>query len=242
MKGLSKSSFKIGLECPNKLYYTHHKNLYPSTKEDDTFLQALAQGGFQVEELARMHYPGGHLIINPHYDYEGATAATTALLQQENVIIYEATFLWNNLFIRSDILVKQRNHFELIEVKAKLFDPNDDYLFIGKKGGIVSGWKPYLFDLAFQKYVIQNAFPEFTVKASLMIADKNKKASIDGLNQLFRVSNDKNTDPRKDLIKKINSLEETGNSVLSTKNVNSIIQDILEVIMKYWQVIHSNQQ
>ena len=228
MKALSKSRFKIGLECPNKLYYTHHKNLYPSTKEEDTFLQALAQGGFQVEELARMHYPGGHLIDNPHYDYEGAIAATTALLQQENVIIYEAAFLWNSLFIRSDVLVKQGNHLELIEVKAKLFDPSNEYLFVGKRGGIVSSWKPYLFDLAFQKYVIQNAFPEFTVKASLMMADKNKKASIDGLNQLFRVSNDKNTDPRKDLIKKVNSLEETGDSVLSTKNVNSIIQDILE--------------
>jgi hypothetical protein len=228
MKVLSKSRFKIGLECPNKLYYTHHKNLYPSTKEEDTFLQALAQGGFQVEELARMHYPGGHLIDNPHYDYEGAVAATTALLQQENVIIYEAAFLWNSLFIRSDVLVKQGNYLELIEVKAKLFDPSDEYLFIGKRGGIVSSWKPYLFDLAFQKYVIQNAFPEFTIKASLMMADKNKKASIDGLNQLFRVSNDKNTDPRKDLIKKVNSLEETGDSILSTKNVNSIIQDILE--------------
>ena len=142
MKVLSKSRFKIGLECPNKLYYTHHKNLYQSTKDEDTFLQALAQGGFQVEELARMHYPGGYLIDNPHYDYEGAIAATTALLQQENVIIYEAAFLWNSLFIRSDVLVKQGNHLELIEVKAKLFDPNDDYLIIGKRGAIGSSSKP----------------------------------------------------------------------------------------------------
>ena len=67
MKVLSKSRFKIGAECPNKLHFTHHNNLYPSTKEDDTFLQALAQGGFQVEELARMHYPGGHLVDNPHH-------------------------------------------------------------------------------------------------------------------------------------------------------------------------------
>lgn len=228
MNVLSKSRFKIGLECPNKLYYTHHKNLYPSTKVADTFLQALAQGGFQVEELARMHYPGGHLIDNPHYDYEGAASATTVLLRKENVIIYEAAFLWNSLFIRSDVLVKRGNHLELIEVKAKLFDPDDDYLFTGKRGGIVSGWKPYLFDLAFQKYVILNARPEFTVNAILLMADKNKKASIDGLNQLFRVSNDKNADPRKDLIKKVTSLEETGKSVLSTKDVNSIVQEILE--------------
>ena len=54
MKVLSKSRFKIGADCPNKLYYTFHKEEFPSTKEEDTFLQALAQGGFQVEELARM--------------------------------------------------------------------------------------------------------------------------------------------------------------------------------------------
>jgi hypothetical protein len=44
MKLLSKSRFKIGIECPNKLYYTFHKEDYPSTKQEDMFLQALAQG------------------------------------------------------------------------------------------------------------------------------------------------------------------------------------------------------
>lgn len=127
MKVLSKSRFKIGAECPNKLYYTFHKEEFPSTKEEDTFLQALAQGGFQVEELARMHYPGGHLIDTPHNDYQGAVDRTAALLQQENVTIFEAAFLWEGLFIRTDILVKKGNHLELIEVKAKLFDSTDSY-------------------------------------------------------------------------------------------------------------------
>jgi hypothetical protein len=228
MKVLSKSRFKIGLECPNKLYFTHHKDSYPSTKEEDTFLQALAQGGFQVEELARMHYPGGHLIDSPHYDYAGAVLETTELLKLENVVIYEAAFLSNNLFIRTDILVKKGNHIELIEVKAKLFDPTDQNTFIGKRGGLVSGWKQYLFDLAFQKYVVKQAFPQFVVTAHLMMADKNKKASIDRLNQLFRIPNAKDADPRKDIIKRVQYLDEIGESVLSTVNVNSIIQDILE--------------
>ena len=129
MKVLSKSKFKIGLECPNKLHYTHHNHLYPSTKEDDTFLQALAQGGFQVEELARMHYPGGYLVDNPHHDYEGSAKVTADLLQREQVVIYEAAFLYDNLFIRTDVLVKRGNHIDLIEVKSKLFDPTDPYLF-----------------------------------------------------------------------------------------------------------------
>ena len=227
MKVLSKSRFKIGLECPNKLHYTHYNHLYPSTKEDDTFLQALAQGGFQVEELARMHYPGGYLVDNPHHDYEGSAMVTADLLQKDQVVIYEAAFLYDNLFIRTDVLVKRGNHIDLIEVKAKLFDPTDPYLFLGKRGGIVSDWKPYLFDLAFQKYVLTHTFPELKVTAYLMMADKNKKASIDGLNQFFRVPNPKVSDPRTGIIKKVQTLEETGDSVLSAIDVDSIIQDIL---------------
>ena len=228
MKLLSKSRFKIGIECPNKLYYTFHKEDYPSTKQEDTFLQALAQGGFQVEELARLHYPEGHLVDSPHYDYQGAVAQTTELLQQENVVIFEAAFLWNGLFIRTDILVKKGNALELIEVKAKLFDPSDPYLFQGKKGGLVSGWKPYLFDLAFQKYVASHAFPAYTITAHFMMADKNKKASRDGLNQLFRIPSSPDADPRKDIVRRAHSLADIGETVLSTKNVNSLIQDILE--------------
>lgn len=51
MKVLTKSRFKLGLECPNKLYYTRKKE-YANIKLEDPFLQALAQGGFQVEALS----------------------------------------------------------------------------------------------------------------------------------------------------------------------------------------------
>ena len=68
MKVLSKSRYKLGLECPNKLYYTGKKE-YANQKKEDPFLQALAEGGFQVEELARMHYPKGILIEGKNGDY-----------------------------------------------------------------------------------------------------------------------------------------------------------------------------
>ena len=161
-----------------------------------------------------MHYPGGHLVDKPHHDYIGSAKVTADLLQNDNVVIYEATFLFDDLFIRTDVLVKNGNHIYLIEVKAKLFDPLDPHLFIGKRGGLVSSWKPYLFDLAFQKYILTHAFPSFKVTAHLMMADKNKRASIDGLNQFFRVPNPKVSDPRTGIIKKVQTLEETGDSIL----------------------------
>jgi hypothetical protein len=53
MKPLTKSRFKTALECPNKLFFTSKKE-YANNKSEDPFLQALASGGFQVEELARL--------------------------------------------------------------------------------------------------------------------------------------------------------------------------------------------
>ena len=71
---LTKSRYKLGLECPTKLYYTKKKKEYKDKKTDDSFLAALAEGGFQVGELAKCYYPGGHDITD--LDYEKAERQT----------------------------------------------------------------------------------------------------------------------------------------------------------------------
>ena len=230
MKVLTKSRFKLGLECPNKLYYTR-KDEYANTKMSDPFLEALAQGGFQVEELARMHYSNGVLIEGNDWDYELLWQQTQELLKQENVIIYEPAFLIDGLFIRVDVLVKKGNKIELIEVKSKSFNPDDEYLFIGKSDKMLAKWKPYLFDIAFQKYVMQLCFPDWDIQSYLMMADKSKKASINGLNQLFRISNKEGN--RTGITKKVTTLEETGDPVLGRKNITQIIADIESDKFKY---------
>ncbi len=45
---LTKSLFTTALECPTRLYYTR-KPEYPSVKDEDGFLQSLAEGGMQTE-------------------------------------------------------------------------------------------------------------------------------------------------------------------------------------------------
>ena len=232
MKPLTKSRFKLGLECPNKLYYTSKKE-YANQKNEDSFLQALAQGGFQVEELARMHYPNGIFIDTENGAYDEAAQLTANALEQENVIIYEAAFLFEGLFIRTDILVKKGNHIKLIEVKAKSFDPQNANLFVGVRGALASDWKPYLFDLAFQKNVAANAYPHFHFSAHLMMADKTKMASVNGLNQMFRVPSKGN--PRTAIIKKVSTMAATGNPVLSVINVDALINDIINNKHPYYE-------
>ena len=81
---LTKSRFKLAVECPTKLNYTGKRD-YADTKQDDSFLQALADGGFQVGELAKLMHPGGHDITSK--DHVEAEAQTRALLAQSGTVI-----------------------------------------------------------------------------------------------------------------------------------------------------------
>ena len=184
---LTKSRFKLGVECPTKLFYTGKKE-YPDQKMDDSFLAALAEGGFQVGELAKLYFPNGHDITS--LDYEEAEKQTLDLLKQDNVIIYEPAIRFKNLFIRIDVLVKKGNHFDLIEVKAKSFDESEDDPFLNKNGTIKSTWKSYLYDIAFQRHVLAGAYPQANIASYLMMADKNISCPTEGLNQKFKIVRD----------------------------------------------------
>ncbi len=232
MRYLTKSRYKLGLECPTKLFYTNKNEEYANVKLDDPFLQALANGGFQVEALARLEYTEGHLIQAEHYEYQKAIDETNELLKQENCVIFEAAFEFENLFIRTDILVKKGNQIQLIEVKAKSFNPDDEYIFVGKRNSLVPAWKPYLFDVAFQRYVIQKSYPEFQIESFLQMADKTKTAKVNGLNQLFRIS--KNGDKRRDTHQLVSDFSEIGGiSVLSKINIDEVIDKIASSHYKY---------
>ena len=117
MRVLTKTRFKLGLECPNKLFFTGKKS-YANNKEDDPFMEALAEGGFQVEELARMTFPNGVLMEGNDWNYESLWYETRDLLRQDDAVIYEAALLYESLFVRTDILIKKGDTVELIEVKS----------------------------------------------------------------------------------------------------------------------------
>ena len=218
MKYLTKSRFKQGLECPIKL-----TSNYKSSEKNDDFLEALADGGFQVEELSRLHYKNGVLIEESDYDI--SVSKTNNLLKKKNCIIYEAAFLNEQLFVRTDILVKAENTIKVIEVKAKSFDSTMENIFLTKAGKIKSEWKSYLFDLAFQKHVVKKSFPERKVESYLMLADKSKRASIDGLNQLFQIT--KNPNNRTGIDVKVESTDDIGDPIMQQVNLTELINDII---------------
>jgi hypothetical protein len=229
---LTKSKFKSGLECVTKLYYTGKKKEYADQKIDDKFLQALAEGGHQTGALSLFEFCDNPIeddIIVETLDYDESILITNEKLARSGkVIIAEAAFKYNNLFIRADIIVKNGNVIDLYEVKAKSFNSAEEseQSFIAGKGDkerIASKWEPYLYDIAFQKYVITKAFPEYTVNSHLLLVDKAKKATVNGLNQIFQIVKDGDrvsvdiTDVRK---------EQLGESILAIVNTDATVEKI----------------
>lgn len=196
----TKSVFKEAVACPARMNYCNRPE-YANQNLSNEFLDSLAEGGFQVGELAKIYYgvpkendlTGGNLEI---------AAKTRELLQRENVTIAEAGFVFGNCFCRVDILRKTGNEIELVEVKAKSWGGEKDVFLSARKtadlpaGSVRAAIREYVYDVAFQKYVVTNALGEmfpgrnFRVKAALMMADKRKLADCPHINQYFKIHKD----------------------------------------------------
>ena len=177
MKYLTKSIFKQGLECPTKLFYTNKQGEYANSSNEDSFLQSLAEGGFQVGELAKFYFhdnPIEESITIKSSGKEAVKETEERLSQKGRVVIAEAAFKFKNLFVRVDILVKEDNKISIYEVKAKSWDVDEDSFFDKKKSKITSSWMPYVYDIAFQKYVVSNALQKGDIKSYLTLVDKSK--------------------------------------------------------------------
>lgn len=197
-KLFTKSAFKTALTCPRQLYYYYDSQTYANQNNDDGFLQALAEGGFQVGELAKIYNGITDETDIKSLDYITSLEETKRLFERDDVCIAEAAFRYKNCFVRVDLLKKNGNALELIEVKAKSWDKDSSFTQKKNPNKIASDILPYLYDVAFQKWVVTNALKEqypdtpYTVKAFLMMADKGQTASVDGMNQCFRISKDEN--------------------------------------------------
>jgi hypothetical protein len=83
---------KISGPCHQKIpKFSVKQQPHGNNNTDNAFLEALAEGGFQVGELAKLYHPVGVEITTT--DKEEASAQTAELLKQDKAIIYEAAFI-----------------------------------------------------------------------------------------------------------------------------------------------------
>jgi len=136
---LSKSKYLAGLHCSKRLWLnTHHREL---AKPSSAFQQHLFEQGIQVGEFARTLFPNGVLIEANHRNLKQALILTQEALDQGATTIFEATFVFDDIYVLVDILNQVENEsWELIEVKASTRTKGEHF-----------------HDLAIQRYVLQKS-------------------------------------------------------------------------------------
>jgi hypothetical protein len=125
-KYLTKSNYLTGLNCLKSLWYEkHRKNDLPKI---DDFVKSIMEQGIGVGELAKEYYKEEGLdiekIIEEKYGRNNSEFFSKQIeLSKEslkkNKILYEATFVFNRLYSRADILKPNEDgSFDIIEVKS----------------------------------------------------------------------------------------------------------------------------
>ena len=132
-KLLTKSKYMNGLESDALLWLVVNDKLSLPTPDDAT--QAKFDAGKEIEILARKMFDGVDLS---EHDFLPNIAETKKYLSQKR-IIYEAGFMINNLYSRSDIVIPNEDgSWDLIEIK-----------------GSTKVKESHIKDLAFQKHVLE---------------------------------------------------------------------------------------
>lgn len=200
---LSKSDYILGKSCITKLFYK--KNNYSSSDDTNEYLQYLAEGGYIISKLATLYYPDGIIINTENLDH--AIARTKEYLDNDQCILFEATIHAGDKIVAVDILVKDGDTINLIEVKSKGYS--------SKKG--LTEFKDQIEDVAFQKLVLAEAFPNTIINTYLFVPNKDKRTKIDNLNSMFHINNRK-------IQNKFRSID-----VTFSGDVNEIIEDDLMI-------------
>jgi hypothetical protein len=112
---LSKSQYIRGLQCEKFMWL--HKNR-PELRKISQSSGMTMTTGISVGELARDLFPGGESIEFDSSDFNGMVQKTKMLIAQDTQTIYEASFSHDGIFIMCDILHKDGDKWQMIEVKS----------------------------------------------------------------------------------------------------------------------------
>lgn len=139
MPFLSKSTFIKGNQCAKAFYLNKfHKEL---KDEADVATSSTFERGINIGKLAQQLFPKGEdASPENYYEFEKSVSNTIKLLQDKTKAIYEAGFLFDEVYVALDILVKETSGYTAYEVKSST-DVSDTYIL----------------DAALQYYVITNS-------------------------------------------------------------------------------------
>jgi hypothetical protein len=113
---LSKSLYMRGLQCRKSLYLDRHR---PELRgEPSPELEARLASGHEVGVYAHMLFPGGVVVPFDGLTKDEQLAKTREEIERGTKAIYEAAFSHDGVFVKTDIIVRNRGFWDLYEVKS----------------------------------------------------------------------------------------------------------------------------
>ncbi len=113
---LSKTLYTRGLQCHKSLYLFKH---WPDLRAEPTLeLEALFTTGHEVGDFAHMLFPGGAVVPFDGMTKEEQLTRTREEIDRGTKAIYEATFSFDDIFVKADIIVRNGDSWDLYEVKS----------------------------------------------------------------------------------------------------------------------------
>ena len=166
---LSKSTFIRGLQCEKSLYlYKHHYRLKDPTPSS---LQVVFDQGNNIGILAQELFPNGaDASPENHFKMVESVGRTLDFINDGERIIYEATFLYNDVLAALDILVKDDEGWKAYEVKSS-----------------TKVSETYIKDAAIQYYTITNSGIDLKDISIVHVNNQYKKDGELDIHQLFTI-------------------------------------------------------
>ncbi|WKZ69261.1 MAG: DUF2779 domain-containing protein [Melioribacteraceae bacterium] len=114
---LSKSTFLKGLQCDKHLYlYKNNKELLDPLSE---MQQAIFARGTDVGKFAQKLFPNGvDVSPNSPMNFVKSIEQTEQLMNAKEKVIYEAAFVYDDVLAAADIVVKNKDGWNIFEVKS----------------------------------------------------------------------------------------------------------------------------
>ena len=113
---LSKSKFILGQQC-TKSFWFDVNNVKPSNPPDDSAKERLSAGN-EVGDISKQLFPGGQEVPYLPGKEKEMFEITKRLLEDGVTSIYEGSFIFDDIFVRVDLMNKTDKGWDIYEVKS----------------------------------------------------------------------------------------------------------------------------
>ena len=135
---LDKTNIKDGVQCSKKLWFNFHE---PIKKKDN----AEFHKGDRFGLVVRKNYGEG-LDLSGNTNIKEVVNKTAEALKSNDInVIYEGAFIFEETLVRTDVLFKNKDGWDLLEAKSKSK--------IEEKKGVYKS--EYLLDVAIQTFILK---------------------------------------------------------------------------------------